>query len=93
MMWWRQQGGSGVAEVWPEEKVAGILSDLGIKQYTVDHEAKVVSLYSLPDLYKVMNEIGVTELSDTCRMSMMRWHSKVCLKAGDWQFEAEDTTP
>lgn len=78
-------------EVWTEDKVIAILSRLGIKRYTVDHEAQVVSLYSLDDLYRVMHEVGVHEVSQSCRMSMMKWRSKVCLHVGDWQFEAEDT--
>lgn len=78
-------------EIWSEEKVLEILRKLGIKRYTVDHEAKVISLYDLNDLYKVMNEVGVNELSEECRISMMKWKNKVCLHAGEWQFEAEDT--
>lgn len=78
-------------EVWTEEKVLALLRKLSIKRYTVDHEAKVISLYELDDLFKVMNEIGVNELSEDCRISMMKWKNKVCLHAGDWQFEAEDT--
>jgi hypothetical protein len=80
-----------MTETWTEEKVIALLSKLGIKRYTVDHEAKVISLYSLDDLFRVMNEVGAHELSESCRMSMMKWRSKVCLHAGDWQFEAEDT--
>lgn len=78
-------------EVWAEDKVLDLLRKLKIKRYTVDHEARVVSLFSLEDLYRVMHEVGVKELSESCRMSMMKWKSKVCLHAGDWQFEAEDT--
>lgn len=75
---------------WSEEKVLDVLRKLNIKRYTVDHEAKVVSLYSLKDIYKVMNEVGVEELSESCRMSMMKWQNKVCLNVSDWQFEAKD---
>lgn len=78
-------------EVWTEDKVLELLKKLDIKKYTMDHEARVVSLFSLDDLYRVMHEVGVKELSESCRMSMMKWKSKVCLHAGDWQFEAEDT--
>jgi hypothetical protein len=78
-------------ETWTEDKVLSILRKLGIKRYTVDHEVKVISLYELNDLYKVMNEVGINELSESCRISMMKWKNKVCLHVGEWQFEAEDT--
>ncbi len=78
-------------DIWNEDKVLSLLKKLGIKRYTVDHEAKVISLYDLDDLYRLMTEIGINELSESCRISMMKWKNKVCLHAGEWQFEAEDT--
>jgi hypothetical protein len=77
--------------VWTEEKVLSLLRKLDIRRYTVDHEAKVISLYDISDLFKVMNEVGVNELSESCRMSMMKWKNKICMHVGEWQFEAEDT--
>lgn len=78
-------------EDWSHGKVLDLLKRHGVNRYTFDYEAKVVSLYSLDDLYTVMRHIGVVEVSNSCRLSMMKWKNKVCLQAGEWQFEAQDT--
>ncbi len=42
-------------DIWNEDKVLSLLKKLGIKRYTVDHEAKVISLYDLDDLYPIID--------------------------------------
>lgn len=78
-------------QTWSADAVEFLLADLGITNYAIDFEPRVVALGDLDGLYKVMNHIGKTALSDTCLMSMSKWRRKVRLHAGGWQFEAEDS--
>ncbi len=78
-------------DVWSAEKIEKLLKELNIKNYQFDYECRVVILFNLDDLYKVMIRAGVKELSESCRLSMSKFAKKVCLEVGSWQFEAEDT--
>ncbi len=78
-------------KTWSADAVESLLAALGITNYAIDFEPKVVALDDLDDLYKVMNYAGKNALSDTCLMSMSKWCRKVRLHVGGWQFEAEDT--
>ena len=76
--------------IWSVEKIKNIAEKIGLANYQLDMESRAVILFSLDDLYKVMEYTGRTELSNQCRLSMSKFKKKVCLEIGGWQFEAED---
>lgn len=74
---------------WSVIKVEKMLQNLGLSDYEVINQARVVRLNTEDELMKIMLHLVPFEVSGDYRLTLGKVNDKAMLKFGCWQFEAK----
>ena len=77
------------SDCWSVIKVERMLEDIGIREYEIVSELKVVRLNGQGELIRVLLHLVPSEVSSEYHLILSRLEDEMKIQIGNWRFEAK----